>query len=101
MLQLRAKRPKLLQSLTLLRTLELHRPVTERVYHTYILDHWKELQAMTLDDMKSHFNELGKRTQEGNKMGGYTISKDKLLRAGLAKEERPGLCCQRRAQGIY
>lgn len=58
---------------------QLLRSTMERRYHTHMLDNWKELQAMTLDGLKSRFNELGAQMQEGNRVGGYTVIASKLL----------------------
>ena len=78
---------------------QLLRSTMERVYHTHILDNWKELQAMTSEELKSRFNDLGKKMQEGNRLGGYTVPKHKLFTEEQLAARRKGLAIAKK-QGL-
>lgn len=67
---------------------QLLRKQMERKFHTHILDHWAELQGMGIQELTCSFNQLGKRMQEGNKVGGYTVEISQLLTPSDARAKK-------------
>ena len=78
---------------------QLLRSVMERAYHGHIMDNWKELQAMTSREMECRFNEVGKKLQEGNKLGGLTVPVEKLLTEEEMKAKKKSFV-QARKRGL-